>query len=671
MKVLKEILTILNLCTVQLYGIFDSYTSLHQSLVPAIIVHKEIRKHSQKTIETLKSIQPASLSQKCLKSVTAIIVFISVNDRLLTNLSVDPPQNDLTLNRYKPLLEQVSTYSNPAFILLQIHPKMNKFNLKFDWTKLPITSHLLLFNAEDIYSPTIDPGPKFRITFDTRAIIRSQLSSLKSKLNLMGRYVEPIGGSISRRQKISDCSLNLDKLLTLSALCIIQILEKQINFTTISPPRNKQKYSSLQLFNVVANNHANNMIITKRIPGLHWLTHGVHFEPYKLILITKLERVNVDSLLQPFDRNIWMAILAANSLFFIVVCIGLEFRKKCKLGLWMMSTLFTQTDEMLTRCLFDKKRWINFALVSSWLFSMFLLNVLYQGDLYSCLSNVRLPILPNSLRETLATKIPLYTTGESCHVYQTGRQNRTCSSTLLNMLIPDILKTKEADEILRNLALKLLSRAEQIPGNPVLIAFEMAINSDNFQILNKSWNTPRTFGILASSQQTDEFTAAAKVFFKEHIIRPTTDVNPFITITPWMAQRGLFATAFSSGIASLSQSGLIERWRKHLLKGKVMHIIKTKFKSMHDLENWVADTQTTQKQILRNSLDGYFSWESSGRLYSRFMLVPDKDYRSVSVHSVPFEVMKLPFLACLVSISFSTGVLLVECVAKKILKVKN
>jgi hypothetical protein len=675
MKVLTDILTILNLCTVQFFGIFDSNTSLYQSSVPAVIVSKEIRNISQKTREILKSIQPASLSQKCLKSGTGIVAFISVNELLTTNVSGDPIKNEfIMLDRYKPLLEQASVYSNPAFVLLQVNTiRFSQHNLIFDWMKLPITSQLLLFNAGAVYCPTIDPGPSLRIIFDTCMISQTETSPLNAikalwkntceKLNLNNRFIHLTAGLPTRR-KIYDCSLNLDRLRTNPVVCIIHILENQINFTTTRPPQNPP-YFILKLLKTIVTKTGNDVIISKRHPGFQWLTHGVKFESYKLILITKLQRVNVDSLLEPFDRNMWMALILANCLFFIVGCLGLKFKKNRKLILWMISTILSQTDEMLTKYLFDKKRLINLALVCSWFFLMFLLNVLYQGDLYSCLSNVRLPSLPNSLRETLATNIPLFTMGTSCNSTNKKAKNRQCSSTLLTQIIPDILKSKETQANLTKLANKVLNRTETIFGNPLLIALDMAINSDKSRTNKNAQITPNTFGILASSNNIDEFNTAARIYFKEHIVRQTNDINPFISMTPWITQRGLFATAFSSGVGRLTQSGLVERWTTHNRKWFVMRVSKTKFKSMHDLENKLQ-YELTDEEVASRLASGVYKWEGSGRLYSKFMLVPDTNLRLASAQSVPFEVMKLPFLACLVLNSLSLVVFFIERVATNV-----
>jgi hypothetical protein len=669
MKVLKEILTVLNLCSVHFFGIFDSNTNLRQSFVPAVILSKEIKTITRETTETLESIQPTSFPQKCSKSGTAIIAFISVNDHLRTNISADPFQNEYMLHRYTPLLEQASKYLNPAVVLLQIHATINERNLKFDWMKLHITSQLLLFDAETIYRPTIDPGPSLRITIENPIILRSGMSQLgriktlikqknPEKLNLNNRFIK-FTSSLSRNQKFFDCSLNLDRLITNPDLCMIRILEKQINFTTTQSLQNP-RYFLLRLIKVPAENDWNDIIISKRVPGLQWLSNGVNFEPYKLILISKLQSVNVDSLLQPFDRNTWMAIIVSNCLFFIVVCVGSKFKEKRKLVLWMISTIFSQTDENLTQHFFNKKRLINIALVSSWLFSIFLLTVLYQGDLYSYLSNVHIPILPNSLREILVTNIPLFTLGQICN-----SSNQNCFSILLNKLIPDILKTREAQENLKNVANKVLNRTEHIPGHhPLFISLDIAINLDKLRTLKKAI-TPNTFGMLASSEFIDEFNIVAKLLFKEHIVRQTHDINPFIAMIPWTTQRGPFATAFSSGIGRLSQSGLVERWSRNLLIGKVMLTTQTKFKSMHDLENKLVD-ESTQKvarsQLARDPLN----WEGYGRFYSKLMLVPDKISNIASEQPVPLLVMKLPFLACLVLTCFAIFVFFIECEVKKI-----
>jgi hypothetical protein len=176
---------------------------------------------------------------------------------------------------------------------------------------------------------------------------------------------------------------------------------------------------------------------------------------------------------------------------------------------------------------------------------------------------------------------------------------------------------------------------------------------------------------LASSKDSEEFTAAANIVFKEYIIQQTTDINPFITITPWMSQRGPFAAAFSFGTGSLSQSGLLKRWRKQFLYGKVMIITKTKFKSMYDLEHKLLDKESTLEQQLSRSGNRSYVWEGSGRLFSRFLLDPGSHAMPVSVQSVPFEVMKLPFLACLFLTSFSIVVFVMECVAAKHRSMKN
>jgi hypothetical protein len=399
------------------------------------------------------------------------------------------------------------------------------------------------------------------------------------------------------------------------------------------------------------------MTIISNPYGLQWLSHGVDFEPYKLIIITKRQSVKVDSLLQPFDRNMWMAIIVANCLFFIVVCVGSKFKEKRKLVLWMISTIFSQTDENLTQHFFDKKHLINIALVSSWFFSIFLLTVLYQGDLYSYLSNVDIPILPNSLREILVTNIPLFTFGQICN-----SSDQPCSSILLQKLIPDILKTREAQENLKNVANKVLNRTEHIPGyHPLFISLDIAINLDKLRTLKKAI-TPNTFGMLASSSHIDEFNIVAKMLFKEHIVRQTNDINPFIAMIPWVTHRGPFATAFSSGIGRLSQSGLVERWSRNLVIGKVMFTTLTRFKSMQDLENKLVD------ESIQEEAKDPKNWEGYGRFYSKLMLVPDKISITALEQPVPLVVMKLPFLACLVLTCFAIFVFFIECVVKNLLQ---
>jgi hypothetical protein len=570
-----------------------------------------------------------------------------------------------TLNRYGPLLQQLSICSNPAFVVLQINNTIPNRHLSFDWLKLPLTSQLLLFNAEAIYSPTIDLGPSLRINFDNRSIIQSIKSLCKVKLDLMGRFIN-LMAAVSRNLHLSDCSLNLDKFSSPPDLCVLVLLEKELNFTINQPDRQPQ-YFIVTLLNGIADNAMNNFIITKQAPGLQWLTHGVKFDPYKLTVITKRRRVNVDSLLQPFHWNMWVTLLVANCLFFIVVCIESRFKKKHKLILWMISTILSQPDECLTISVFDKKRMINFALVSSWFFLMFLLNVLYQGDLYSCLSNVRVPNVPNSLSEALASNIPLFTSGISCTLSTTG-----CHSTLLQKLIPDILNSTETNEILRKVAVKVLNRTELIRSDPVSIAADMALQPNKLQYLKRAWVPTEPYGILTSLTETDLFGAGAKIFFKDHIIRPTSGVNPFITIQPWMALRGPFATAFSSGVGSLSQSGLLERWRKYSNIGQAIRVIKVMFKSMDDLENKFVDKEEllTEEQMKSRVETRSLQWEGSGRLYSRLMLVPDKFSMFATAQAVPFEVMEVPFLTCVVLTAFSIVVFLIECVAVKLRRSK-
>jgi hypothetical protein len=136
-------------------------------------------------------------------------------------------------------------------------------------------------------------------------------------------------------------------------------------------------------------------------------------------------------------------------------------------------------------------------------------------------------------------------------------------------------------------------------------------------------------------------------------------------MTPWITQRGLFATAFSSGVGRLTQSGLVERWTTHNRKWFVMRVSKTKFKSMHDLENKLQ-YELTDEEVASRLASGAFKWEGSGRLFSKFMLVRDTNPRHASAQSVPFEVMKLPFLACLVLNSLSLVVFFIECVATNV-----
>ncbi|CAL8127162.1 unnamed protein product [Orchesella dallaii] len=406
----------------------------------------------------------------------------------------------------------------------------------------------------------------------------------------------------------SSCSLNRDLLETPYGQCSIFTLLQKYNFSLYNRriPNHHTKIIG-ELLNGQAMSrtgiHQTFLeVVTRRRIRNAWIPYGCVYKPYKYVaFLSKQHAVNFMSIFQPFDITTGCMLLASIlSLVVVATCLlkmlellDIQHPPLTAVLLFPVKSLIEQSDSYMVATF--RYRFGGYFLISSWLFLCYIIGNEYKGFMYSSMTSSPIQPVPESMIElVMFSDMPYFTTTK--HGYK-GK----LYSTLTDMVIVDMDTGEE--NFLKQFFSRFRNQVSLIYG------FETAV------INNITKNLPvdthhgmklirKKFAVISTEEDIEFFVGLMKKLTDYYII-PNKKVSPFVSRVPWFGRRNNFIKLATLGIARLVESGIYDRWIKHMRQSKLIWNLKNVDKKLNTTsDNYYAMIVLSDSQLTKQTQQG-------------------------------------------------------------------
>lgn len=291
-----------------------------------------------------------------------------------------------------------------------------------------------------------------------------------------------------------------------------------------------------------------------------WIPYGCEYNSYTYSLfVTKKHVTNIRALIQPFDvpstYTILFSIFSIFGLLYILynkssqaTTIGL----KRRIYMFQLKSIAEQSDPRMLKLLGTK--YGGCIGVSAWLIAFYILGNDYKGYMYSCMTTIPTPDVPETIADlVMNSNIPYFTSTK--HYY-----NDDYYSTLKDLVLFDYLRGQR-QTYLTSVIRKFRGNCVLLKGSP----FHVIYNVTNHLEVETDMGmrlVPSKFALISREKDLTIFaTLMEKVM--DIFVLPSKSMSQFNSPVPWFGKRDHFTQVFSEGLGLLEQAGIYQRWVKN------------------------------------------------------------------------------------------------------------
>ncbi|OXA46298.1 hypothetical protein Fcan01_19194 [Folsomia candida] len=269
----------------------------------------------------------------------------------------------------------------------------------------------------------------------------------------------------------------------------------------------------------------------------------------------------------PFDETVWGILLTFCVIISLIIVIGDTKRRKFVKFLIeflnVASILLGHVNgDSLT--MFKNKKWVAVPILTVWFLGgrYITMDNLYVGSIYSFLSAIKPPKLPDTLKTLVDSDNPIITL--DFYSYTWNRSTRI--STLKSLIIPSYTELYKDQEtfvkLLENLNKKLIFTGRYFDMVDVVLGRIEQSKSPLFQNGSLGFDISKTWAIMGQVETVKGFTSDIKWSGKKKISTAKDGTTPFSTIWVTYGSTSFFFPILKKGFGQLSSFGLIMRWEK-------------------------------------------------------------------------------------------------------------
>lgn len=337
---------------------------------------------------------------------------------------------------------------------------------------------------------------------------------------------------------------------------------------------------------------------------------------------------SLETLFSPFDYFTWTFLLL--SCIAIIVLIYSE-RKLLSLSTLKFEPIFNLVSQLIGQGSFYFGN-LNFKTIAVFwsFFCYILMENLYQGSIYSCLTVTLPPSVPKTIEDVISSNLQVITTSSILSVLVI-QQNL---SVLQHKILPDLIPWFPADSAYSRTIQKFNSSLYFLNLRDITRADIAATISNSQDILasNKTIRTSGTFAVMDDKNDLNNFSSLMKILGKRLLIKGHSGHMDFYTFYVDVVKTNFIVPKLYEGINRLVESGIYGRWG-------AMNDLKA------DLEEMRKVGSEPYRKLFRMEMVG------TGR---------DDFKEDWTADPVPFEAIKYMFGLCLIILSLTCCVSLLE-----------
>jgi len=278
---------------------------------------------------------------------------------------------------------------------------------------------------------------------------------------------------------------------------------------------------------------------------------------YRIGTLTSPYGQDIRSLTKPLDEATWSFLIA--SIFSLCLYFRIVFKltkKRSILETHVISILLEQSQHIVTQC--NNFGMQTSVLLVSWMLLAFLVGNAYKGVLFSLLTSLSIPMVPDTLQEAVQSHYSLVTT-ESILVTQERKQVRTSAAKLY---IQSIVEEVESGKLnISHIDWYKKLNTTMVFMNPADASdlFVSQVTRIELRSETKNFSIPEKVIIINPEKDVRLFEELNTIFTRNVLVMGET-LGLFSTRYHWVIRRNAFLRLILPVLSGLEESGIYRKW---------------------------------------------------------------------------------------------------------------
>lgn len=455
---------------------------------------------------------------------------------------------------------------NPNYIFQHTDDPWNSINVKYYFDHLG-SSKLTIFSTSlprKIFIPCLTCLPSRIVGMSTIPINELEVVWWSENNNLRQQIVELWDdGDLNE----TNCGVNyVPHKNTWPSFCKIVHLYQNLNFTSVRNERFPVSVLAMwqSLYKTIH--------ILIRNPWFY-SPFSVEFEYVKFSVITQYPNAlqGMNAYLLPFSVPVWVGLLVSCVTLCLIAQVqnyttsAFEIMRKICLNIFKAAAILLGQINSSNLNIFNRRSF-GAPILMVWLFCgrYIIMDNLYTGSIFSYLSAIKPPIVPETLTELVESNIPIVSTSSL-----TSQE-----SILKKVIIPNYVDNLKIANKSIELLQKLVSKIVFVNAYSAYVKFfKNILTLDLLTYFNTSIDTSRTYAIIDADAEFSIFTDLLKANGRRLVINGQGDM-PFVYVSTSFGLRNCFHQLFSRKLSQLAASGIEARWPKVRQIGNSVHVLR-------------------------------------------------------------------------------------------------
>lgn len=303
-----------------------------------------------------------------------------------------------------------------------------------------------------------------------------------------------------------------------------------------------------------------------------WIHFGCEHNHFRhALFVTKQRSSDTRAMFQPIDTSSSILLGITTTSFGIILCRSLAPRKWLRWRRWnQLATITTrfllfflkccseQSDPTIIRRTSESKA-AGFIALSAWLLSSILLINEYKSYMYTCMTTIQLPSIPETINDVIKrSSIPCFTLYDTTKLEALIEVPINLTTALQDSLFSTRRTTSKKSRTLKDFRSRynvLKGSISDIVNN---ISRNNPVDSERGRI-----SMPEEFVLIGRDRGAVSFEALIRRQQEVYVVHPNNAKSKIIVPMPWVGKRDILTTVFADGLGLLEQSGIYQRWVKH------------------------------------------------------------------------------------------------------------
>jgi len=337
--------------------------------------------------------------------------------------------------------------------------------------------------------------------------------------------------------------------------CFLRVIKQLLNTTD---SHNMENAFGVAQFFVMGKTNVDLMFLEKRYIKYEALPYGMWIPLYQFGTLTSPNLHDISSLIKPFDVASWFFLVT--SVFSVCLYFRIVFKltkQRSVLEIHIISILLEQSQSVVTK--YRSHRTQTGGLLISWMLLVFITGNGYKGVMFSFLTALSIPVVPDTLEEVMESDYLLITMSKRAK-YQ---EDEIIEISTAKANIESILKEVDAGK------LKISNSNLYKQFNKTLVFLNPATVSGIFLVMEtkgvvwgetKYISIPRKVIFFDSDDIVKLFQELNAIFTKNVVVLGET-LHFFSTRSQWIFKRNAFLRLILPIVTGLEESGIYTRWK--------------------------------------------------------------------------------------------------------------